>query len=74
MGCCGGRRRANREWLAPRPVRLRYLGRDPIRTIGRVSGQTYEFSNQTPESEVDARDAAELVQTSNFAVVAEPFL
>jgi hypothetical protein len=50
---------------------LRYLGRDPIQTVGRVTGQTYEFSTQTPESEVDARDAAELMQTSRFAVVAE---
>ncbi len=74
MGCCGGRRRAYKEWLVPRPVRLRYLGRDPIRTVGRVSGRTYEFSNETPESEVDARDAAELVTTSSFTVVAEPSL
>jgi hypothetical protein len=36
-----------------------------------VTGRTYEFSNQNPVSEVDARDAAELVQTSSFAVVAE---
>jgi hypothetical protein len=55
-----------------RPVRLRYLGEDPIRTIGQVSGQPYEFSSQTPEREVDARDAAELVKTSTFTVAAEP--
>ena len=70
MSCCGGRRRANREWLVPRPVRLRYLGRNPIQTVGRVTGQTYEFSSESPENEVDARDARELVQTSSFAVVA----
>jgi hypothetical protein len=71
MGCCGGRRRANKEWLVPRPVRLRYLGRDPIRAVGLVSGKSYEFSSQTPESQVDARDAPELLQTSSFALVAE---
>ena len=69
MGCCGGRRRANKAWLVPRPVRLRYLGKDPIRTVGGVTGRPYEFSSQNPESEVDARDAAELVKTSTFAVV-----
>jgi hypothetical protein len=34
-----------------------------------VTGRPYEFSSQNPESEVDARDAAELVKTSTFAVV-----
>jgi hypothetical protein len=69
MSCCGGRRRARREWLVPPPVRLRYLGRDPIQTVGLVTGQTYEFSSQSPQIEVDARDAPELLRTSTFAVI-----
>ena len=69
MSCCGGRRRARREWLVPPPVRLRYLGSDPIQTVGLVTGHAYEFSGQNPESEVDARDAPELLRTSSFAAV-----
>jgi hypothetical protein len=74
MGCCGGRRRARREWLMPRPVLIHYLGKDPIQTVGSVSGQTYEFSSQMPEREVDARDAAELMKSLSFSVVAGPSL
>ena len=53
----------------PPPVRLRYLGSDPIQTVGLVTGHAYEFSGQNPESEVDARDAPELLRTSSFAAV-----
>lgn len=37
--------------------------------VGLVTGQTYEFSSQNPEIEVDARDAPELLRTSSFAAV-----
>jgi hypothetical protein len=42
-----------------------------VQTVGFVTGNTYEFSSQNPEIEVDARDAPELLRTSGFSVVAD---
>ena len=68
MSCCGHRRRAYKAWLLPRPVRLRSLASEPIRAVGRVTGNVYEFSSASPEMDVDARDAVELLKATDFAL------
>jgi hypothetical protein len=59
--------------VAPKPaavpsyaaVRLRYLQRARILVQGPVTGRHYEFSGESPELAVDARDAA-LLERSGF--------
>ncbi|HEY2859735.1 MAG TPA: hypothetical protein VGJ21_15045 [Terracidiphilus sp.] len=68
MSCCG-QRRANKAWLAPRPVRMRYLGAAPVETKGGVTGRMYAASERTPHIEVDARDARELLKSGQFEVM-----
>jgi hypothetical protein len=41
---------------------------EPIRAVGRVTGNVYEFSSASPEMDVDARDAAELLKAPDFAL------
>ena len=67
MSCCGDRR-AKRAWLLPNFVRLRYLGNERARIVGYISGAIYEFSEQDPEIDVDARDAAELIKSPSFVL------
>jgi hypothetical protein len=69
MSCCGQRRRAHKAWLLARPVSVRYLATEPIRAVGQVTGNFYEFSSATPELYVDARDVAALLDTASFARV-----
>jgi hypothetical protein len=68
MSCCGHKRRVYKAWLSPRPVRLHCLAAVPIRAVGRVTGDFYEFSTDRPERDVDARDAVELLKTPDFVL------
>ena len=47
-------------------VVLSYLESTPLRVAGLVTGRSYEFSAEQPAREVDARDAAALLQTRFF--------
>jgi hypothetical protein len=67
MGCCG-QRRANKAWLAPRPVRLRFVGMGTAEATGMGTGKMYVASDRAPEIEVDARDARDLVQSGMFVI------
>jgi len=66
--CCGQRRQANKAWLQPRPVRLRYVGRGPVEARGAATGRMYTASEKAPDLNVDARDAQELVKSRQFVV------
>ncbi|MFO1322087.1 MAG: hypothetical protein U1F52_20980 [Burkholderiales bacterium] len=46
---------------------MRYLASSPVRVVGAVTGQRYDFSGERPEQAVDARDAAVLLATPHFA-------
>ncbi len=51
----------------PHPsVSVRYLENSPIRVRGLVSGVCYEFSGSRTVQQVDARDAASLLNTRFF--------
>ena len=60
--------------VAPKPaavpnyvaVRLRYSQRARILVQGPVTGRHYEFSGESPEQAVEARDAAPLERTGFF--------
>ena len=47
-------------------IHVRYLETSPIRVRGLVSGISYEFSGAAPTQQVDARDAASLLNTRFF--------
>ena len=47
-------------------VRLRYLGRAQLSVRGPVSGRAHEVSGESPEIQVDVRDAVALEQTGYF--------
>jgi hypothetical protein len=47
-------------------INVRYLDNSPIRVRGLVSGTSYEFSGTAPIQQVDARDAASLLNTRFF--------
>jgi hypothetical protein len=47
-------------------IGVRYLENSPIRVRGPVSGRSYEFSGTAPIQQVDARDAASLLNTRFF--------
>jgi hypothetical protein len=47
-------------------VSVRYLENSPIRVRGLVSGMCYEFSGSRAVQQVDARDAASLLNTRFF--------
>jgi hypothetical protein len=64
--CCGQRRQANRAWLAPRPVWLRYVGPGAVNARGSATGTIYRVSKQSPNLKVDPRDAAELMKSGQF--------
>jgi hypothetical protein len=64
--CCGKRRQANKAWLQPRPVRLRYVGAGLVKPKGAVTGRDYAASEKAPEVDVDGRDARELVKSGQF--------
>jgi hypothetical protein len=66
--CCGKRRQANRAWLQPRPVRLRFVGPVAVEARGAVTGTNYAASDRAPDLNVDARDAQELVKSGQFVV------
>jgi len=66
MSCCGNKRQAYRTWLAPRPIRLRFLGAGAVALKGAVTGKSYMASESTREIEVDPRDAGEFVQNGIF--------
>ncbi|HWG21051.1 MAG TPA: hypothetical protein VG225_11035 [Terracidiphilus sp.] len=68
MGCCGQRRQAYKAWLAPRPVRLRFVGTGTAEAKGVTTGKMYVVSESAPEVEVDGRDAREMVQSGLFVV------
>ena len=51
----------------PQPsIRVRYVETSPIRVRGLISGMSYEFSGAAPIQQVDARDAASLLNTRFF--------
>jgi len=50
----------------PAPINVRYLEKSPIRVRGSVSGIYYEFSGSRAVQNVDARDAASLLNTRFF--------
>jgi hypothetical protein len=64
--CCGQRRQANRAWLAPRPIWLRYVGPGAVKAKGSATGTIYTVSNQSPDLKVDPRDVAGLVKGGQF--------
>jgi hypothetical protein len=68
MSCCGQRRQAHKAWLAPRPVRMRFVGTGAMEARGAVTGRTYAASERAPDIDVDARDARELVKSGQFEV------
>ena len=68
MSCCGQRRQANKAWLQPRPIRLRYVGRGLVEARGAATGRNYVVSESAPEVDVDARDARELMKSGLFVV------
>ena len=68
MSCCGSRRQAYKAWLVPRPVTVRYFGSERITTVGRVTGNRYDFSPDTAIVAVDGRDAAELLRLPEFSL------
>jgi hypothetical protein len=47
-------------------ISVRYLENSPIRVRGLVSGWWYEFSGSNVIQQVDARDAASLLNTRFF--------
>jgi hypothetical protein len=47
-------------------IHIRYLETSPIRVRGLVSGKSYDFSGSAPIQQVDARDAASLLNTRFF--------
>ena len=58
---------ANLPDAGPRPTTsLRYADTSPIRVRGAVTGMSYEFSGVRPVQQVDARDAASLLNTRFF--------
>ena len=65
---------AARAPVAPQPagaptyaaVRLRYLQRSRVLVQGPVTGRHYEFSGESPEQAVEARDAAPLERSGFF--------
>jgi hypothetical protein len=68
MSCCGQRRQAHKAWLAPRPVRLRFVGTGTLEARGAATGRTYAASERAPQVEVDGRDARDLVKSGQFVV------
>jgi hypothetical protein len=69
MSCCGQRREANKAWLQPHPIRLRFLGTGTFAFRGPVTGRNYSASESGREIDVDPRDARDAVQSGSFAVV-----
>jgi hypothetical protein len=49
-----------------RPVRLRPIDAKPIRAQGPRTGRSYEFTQETPEHEVDPMDAIALLNSGLF--------
>ena len=47
-------------------ISIRYVETSPIRVRGLVSGMSYEFSGASPVQQVEARDAASLLNTRFF--------
>jgi hypothetical protein len=68
MSCCGKRRQAFKAWLAPRPIRLRFLGEGTAEIKGAGTGKPYVFSENAREIEVDPRDAKQILQSAGFAL------
>jgi hypothetical protein len=68
MSCCGRRRQAYKAWLAPRPVRLRFLGEGTAEVKGVGTGKSYLFSETAREMDVDPRDAREILRGSAFVL------
>ena len=68
MSCCGGRRKAYKAWLAPRPVRLRFLGEGRVEAKGTATGKPYVASESTREIDVDPRDANAFLQGGKFVM------
>jgi hypothetical protein len=68
MSCCGRRRQAYKAWLAPRPVRLRFLGEGAAEVTGAGTGKSYLFSAAAREMDVDPRDAREMLRGSEFVL------
>ena len=69
MSCCGSRRRAAKAYHASHPIRLRFLGEGTIEAKGFVTGNTYLFSKEAPETDVDPRDIRGFTQHPSFLVV-----
>lgn len=68
MSCCGRRRQAFKAWLAPRPVRLRFLGDGKAEVKGAGTGKPYVFTETARETDVDPRDAREMLRSPQFAL------
>ena len=47
-------------------IKVRYLESSPVRVRGLVTGSSYLFSATEPAKEIDARDAASLLNTRFF--------
>jgi len=60
------RQRQTSATTAPSSINVRYLEKSPIRVRGSVSGMFYEFSGPRAVQQVDARDAASLLNTRFF--------
>jgi hypothetical protein len=68
MSCCGGRRKAYKEYLTSPPLLLRRINGDAKYAIGPVTGKVYEFAPGVSETEVDGRDAVELLKMEGFGL------
>jgi hypothetical protein len=47
-------------------IKVRYLESSPVRVRGLATGNSYHFSANDPAQEIDARDAASLLNTRFF--------
>ena len=68
MSCCGRRRQAYKAWLAPRPVRLRFLGEGEAEVKGAGTGKSYLFSETAREMDVDPSDARGMLGGPEFVL------
>jgi len=61
MSCCGGKRMALKNQIAPQGSStrvVRYTGGSPVTIRGPITGRDYHFSPQQPVQNIDSRDAA----------------